>query len=293
MYAVYSDLKLGFNLSSPTYVSKVYDNAIYKSSTGIEVSANSRIATGDTTSQFLIKNNYIDGDETSYGISAASHSISWPLIVANNTIKNSWPARPPSVPSSQAPRSGILGRENRNIVIKNNYTNNRLCGLALVDLDSDGFNNVLYRNDPLIKNNIIIGEQYGLFFGSGSTIPPHVTLHNNTSAGGTIDSIADSEYSPTWDIKNTIIWGNFYSGISSRIVEGKLTLEYSDVYGRTPSGTVLSVDPKYELGDDDYNLQPGSPCEATGEGGAEMGAYGGDYNSDEGIGVQGTYGSRQ
>jgi hypothetical protein len=82
---------------------------------------------------------------------------------------------------------------------------------------------------------------------------------------------------------NNIVWNNHNSQIS-----GNLTVVYCDVEGGWPGEGNIDLDPLFcEVDTGNYFLSDASPCVGSGQGGADMGAYGigchmecGDTNED-------------
>jgi parallel beta-helix repeat protein len=120
---------------------------------------------------------------------------------------------------------------------------------------------------PTISNNVIVGNE-ATSNGAGIYVDwrSRPRIVNNTIAGNTLGFGGQGVFTynnPTPTIRNNII-------ISQRVgvqrFSGTLVLDHNDVWnntfnyiGVTPGEQSLSVDPLFELGADNYHLQPGSP----------------------------------
>ena len=109
---------------------------------------------------------------------------------------------------------------------------------------------------PVITNNLIAGNSadYGAGISCDNSFP---VIINNTitknfaTSGGGIWSL---DSSPT--VLNTILWGD-----KPEEIVGSAIITYSDVQGGWPGEGNIDADPLFvDPDNDDYHLQPGSPC---------------------------------
>ena len=81
-------------------------------------------------------------------------------------------------------------------------------------------------------------------------------------------------------ISSSLLWNNMadeYQEIYS-LFSAYVTVNYSDVKGGWEGEGNIDADPLFEDSTTgDFHLQDGSPCKGAGEGGFDMGAYGGPY----------------
>lgn len=242
----------------------------------------------DSHSSPLIQDNIIQGNTAStQGGGIRCNDYSSPQLNGNVISGN----------SSGSTGGGIAGIYNSSLVMINNQVLNNSAqqdggGLYI------GNNSSISLSLCLIAGNITqtgYGGGIGFFVVSSGDITNTTIDGNSAFRGGGI--FMDNSSLAT--IINTIVT-NSASGKGIR-AEGALpTISYCDVwhnldenyYGCLPGTGCISADPKYcDPDNDNYFLWSTSPCIGSGQGGANMGAYGicsgtrGDANGDGEIGI--------
>lgn len=222
-------------------------------------------------SKVLIKNNLIDGKYSGlWGIDLmGSNWESFGYTVTNNDISGI--RYFPGTGISAAIESSYCSK----ITIKNNYIHDTANNWGILCANP---------SDVVITNNIISGNIGGGIY-AGAYIPgaSKITLTNNTILNGNVTQPRDYPYTTRtikWNIKNCILWDG--SSIDPGIA-GNITAIYSDIYdyAEDPAKGIISRDPVF---DNNYRPQ-NQDCLNGGQGGTEMGAYGGSGAGD-GIGRQ-------
>ena len=148
----------------------------------------------------------------------------------------------------------------------------------------------IQNSDPSITNSVILGNSSNQNLGgaisisSGSPLLTNLTVVDNSGSGIYVfDAVENTTTAPI--LKNLILFGNSESSFSNEIYvySGSLiSASYSLIEGGYEGEGIIDVDPLFCNPDSgDYTLAENSPCMGTGEGGANMGAFGvgcGPYN---------------
>ncbi|MBC8395356.1 MAG: right-handed parallel beta-helix repeat-containing protein, partial [Candidatus Marinimicrobia bacterium] len=155
----------------------------------------------------------------------------------------------------------------------------------------------VYINDSEINNNISNEEGGGIYIWNNSSLSlndclflynsatldgggiyskySNITINNSTIANNTSDSSGGGIYieGSDYEITNSILWNN--SPLQFSFIGNSLTVSYSDIEGGWEGDGNIDADPLFcDDENDDYHLAWNSPCVGTGQGGANMGAYG-------------------
>jgi len=157
---------------------------------------------------------------------------------------------------------------------------------------SDSANAIFYGMYPEAKNNIYANNTFenncgNEFYINSSAVPGSSSFENDTIVSKlTGTGKIFHNYFTLGSIKNCIIYGA--SPAAQLGAAGSVNVSYSDIRGATPNPSkgIINQDPLFvDAVDGDYHLQASSFCKTAGEGGIEIGAYGGT-GAAAGIGVQ-------
>ncbi|MFH1148712.1 MAG: right-handed parallel beta-helix repeat-containing protein, partial [Pseudomonadota bacterium] len=178
-------------------------------------------------------------------------------IITGNTILNHWNAGiccegQSDYPSPVITNNTLMGNGNGitgnhvSIAIRNNVLRNQSDAIALYNT-----------GDVTIEFNTVAGNGRGIYcsFGQSCTIEGNVITHN-------LSGICGSDASKNYILAQNDVWGN--------------NTNYEHI---TAGETDLSTDPLFsDILSGDLTLKAGSPLLTAGEGGAQIGAYGGGGN---------------
>lgn len=176
-----------------------------------------------------------------------------PMTIANNRIKGN--------------NTGIKLYYSPSNVINNEITGSAFYGIYLIYSDSLIENNVISRNashgiynsysNPEIANNTLTANYTGMFSEVSRVVVRNNIITGNKIAGVNWAEFIGSQYRTEPVLFNNLVWGNG-----------------EDYVNVARPASDISKDPKFGAG---HRLKAGSPALKAGDGGGEIGAFGGRY----------------
>lgn len=180
-----------------------------------------------------------------------------PMTIANNRITGN--------------NTGIKLYYSPSNIVNNEISGSAVYGIYLVYSDSLVENNIITKSgshgiynsysDPEIINNTLAGNFTGIFSEISKVVVKNNIVANNTLAGIRWAEFPEGQYRAEPILSHNLVWGNG-----------------EDYINVEPGKGGISKDPLFEdLKKDDFRLKNGSPAAKAGEGGTDMGAFGGQY----------------
>jgi hypothetical protein len=180
-----------------------------------------------------------------------------PMTIANNRITGN--------------NTGIKLYYSPSNIINNEIAGSAVYGIYLIYSDSLVENNIIAKSgshgiynsysDPEIINNTLAGNFTGIFSEISKVVVKNNIVANNTLAGIRWAEFPEGQYRAEPILSYNLVWGNG-----------------EDYINVEPGKGDVSKDPLFEdLKKDDFHLKNGSPAAKAGEGGTDLGAFGGQY----------------